>query len=112
MQVPDVDAVFHISDEPCVPTRVLGPNGEPAPPIFGYTATAGFADIPFPDFSFWGHEHTRMRGEVLGFMSAIAFERIVCTIPCDSIVPPNPIAHSYILCKVQIDFNLSGSDLG
>lgn len=63
-KVPDVDAVFHISDEPCVPTRVLGPNGEPAPPIFGYTATAGFADIPFPDFSFWGHEHTRMRGNL------------------------------------------------
>ena len=65
--MPDVDAVFHFSDEPCVRNWVLGPGGDPAPPIFGYTTTEGFQDIPFPDFSFWGHEHTRMRGEGSGF---------------------------------------------
>lgn len=61
MQVPDVDVVLHTSDEPCVASGAVGKP--PPPPMFGYTTSAGFADIPFPDFSFWGHEHSRMRGE-------------------------------------------------
>ena len=62
MQVPDVDMVLHTSDDPCVASWPAGPGGAPSPPIFGYTTTEGFQDIPFPDFSFWGHEHNRMSG--------------------------------------------------
>ena len=64
-QIPDVDAVFHTDDRPCVPTYLKGWELYPSPPIFGYTTTEGFQDIPFPDFSFWGHEHGRMRGALL-----------------------------------------------
>lgn len=63
MQVPDVDLVLHTSDNPCVVSWAGRAGGAPAPPIFGYTTSEGFQDIPFPDFSFWGHEHGRMRGE-------------------------------------------------
>ena len=37
----------------------------PSPPIFGYTTTENFTDIPFPDFSYWGHEHGRIGGGLL-----------------------------------------------
>ena len=58
-QIPDIDAVMHIHDRPVVPVNPLG-GAKQNPPVFGYTATANFTDIPFPDFSYWGHEHGRI----------------------------------------------------
>lgn len=67
-QVPDLEAVVHTNDSPLVPeastAKPESPTAEvqPAPPIFGYTTAAGFTDVPFPDFSYWGHEHGRLVG--------------------------------------------------
>lgn len=35
----------------------------PAFPMFTYDTDAAHADIPFPDFSYWGHEFDRLWGE-------------------------------------------------
>ncbi len=62
-QIPDIDAVMHIHDRPVVPANPAGGGKqEPPPPVFGYTTTENFTDIPFPDFSYWGHEHGRIGG--------------------------------------------------
>jgi Glycosyl transferase family 90 len=61
MQVPDLEAVMHTNDSPLVPEASTAKE-QPAPPIFGYTTAAGFTDVPFPDFSYWGHEHGRLVG--------------------------------------------------
>jgi Glycosyl transferase family 90 len=61
MQVPDLEAVLHTHDSPLVPEAPQGAQ-QPAPPIFGYTTGAGFTDVPYPDFSYWGHEHRRLVG--------------------------------------------------
>lgn len=77
-QVPDVEGVINTSDEPCVPrnfeivgetpTRRLQAEAALAaeetprmlrrhpPPVFSYNSHAERADLPFPDYSFWGHE--------------------------------------------------------
>ena len=60
-QVPDLEAVVHTNDSPLVPEAAAAKE-QPAPPIFGYTTAEGFADVPFPDFSYWGHEHGRLVG--------------------------------------------------
>ena len=66
--MPDLEAVVHTNDSPLVPEAATAkpepPTAEeqPAPPIFGYTTAAGFTDVPFPDFSYWGHEHGRLVG--------------------------------------------------
>lgn len=52
-QVPDVDLVFQTTDTPLVPK---GPDPAKAPPVFTYNSRASHADIPWPDFSYWGHE--------------------------------------------------------
>ena len=38
-------------------------------PMFGYNSAAGYWDIPFPDFTFWGHEHSWLLGERCRFLS-------------------------------------------
>ena len=62
MQVPDLDAIIQTSDFPCM-LRVQPGTGALAPPIFGYNSHANFVDIPFPDYSYWGHEYRRLLGE-------------------------------------------------
>ena len=62
MQVPDLDAIIQTSDFPCM-LRVQPGTGALAPPIFGYNSHANFVDIPFPDYSYWGHESRRLLGE-------------------------------------------------
>ena len=32
-------------------------------PMFGYNSAEGYWDIPFPDFTFYGHEHSWLVGE-------------------------------------------------
>lgn len=61
-QIPDLEAVIHTHDAPLVPEAAKSSSGQPPPPIFGYTAAEGFTDVPFPDFSYWGHEHGRLVG--------------------------------------------------
>lgn len=61
MQVPDLEVIVHTNDSPLVPETATAKD-QPAPPIFGYTTAAGYADVPFPDFSYWGHEHGRLVG--------------------------------------------------
>ena len=34
-------------------------------PMFGYNSAEGYWDIPFPDFTFYGHEHSWLVGEAL-----------------------------------------------
>ena len=72
MQIPDIDAVLQVQDHPCIPGGPLSTVDKAAepqlvsdvkhPPIFSYTHRAGDVDIPFPDFSYWGHEVDRFRG--------------------------------------------------
>ena len=59
-QVPDVDAVFQASDYPCVPQRKAG---ELLAPVLGFDSAPGQAEIPFPDFSYYGKELRALRGE-------------------------------------------------
>ena len=61
---------MHIHDRPVVPANPVGVGKQdPPPPVFGYTATENFTDIPFPDFSYWGHEHGRIGGAPLAMAS-------------------------------------------
>ena len=62
MQVPDLDALIQTSDFPCM-LRIQPGTGALAPPIFGYNSHEKFVDIPFPDYSYWGHEYRRLLGE-------------------------------------------------
>ncbi len=52
-QVPDVDAVLGLQDTPCI---AAGNGSEVMPPAFSFTGTNWATDIPFPDFTYWGHE--------------------------------------------------------
>ena len=62
MQIPDIDAIMHTSDFSCVKATAVGQ--QPAgPPIFGYNSDPAHEDVPFPDYSYWGHEYTRLRGK-------------------------------------------------
>lgn len=67
-EIPDLEAVIHTHDAPLISESATGKSGEPPPPIFGYTAAEGYVDIPFPDFSYWGHEHGRLVDAAGGFM--------------------------------------------
>ncbi len=62
VQIPDVDAIIHTSDFSCIKATPGGlqPLG---PPILGYNSDPAHEDIPFPDYSYWGHEYTRLRGD-------------------------------------------------
>ena len=57
-QVPDLDAVLQTSDFPCM----LAADADDAPPVFGYNSHPTFTDVPFPDYSYWGHEYSHLRG--------------------------------------------------
>lgn len=62
MQIPDIDAIMHTSDFSCIKATPAGQ--QPAgPPMFGYNSDPAHEDVPFPDYSYWGHEYTRLRGE-------------------------------------------------
>lgn len=50
-QVPDVDAVIHFADLPVADLAAVPDS----PPLFSYGSSAAFAEIPFPDFTFWGN---------------------------------------------------------
>ncbi len=63
-QIPDLDAVIQTSDFPCMLRQQPGSNALP-PPVFGYNGHARFVDIPFPDYTYWGHEYHRLVGEQL-----------------------------------------------
>ncbi|CAL5226901.1 g9774 [Coccomyxa viridis] len=60
-QVADLDAIIQTSDFPCM-LRLQPGTGALAPPIFGYNSHPKFVDIPFPDYSYWGHEYRRLLG--------------------------------------------------
>lgn len=73
LQIPDVDAILHTSDFSCIAATPAGQ--EPAgPPIFGYNSDPAHEDVPFPDYSYWGHEYTRLRGDPAGH----------CVLPLDT----------------------------
>ena len=63
LQVADLDAIIQTSDFPCM-LRLQPGTGSLAPPIFGYNSHPKFVDIPFPDYSYWGHEYRRLLGEL------------------------------------------------
>ena len=61
MQVPDLDAIIQTSDFPCMLRQQ--PRGKALPPpVFGYNSHPRFVDVPFPDYSYWGHEYHRLLG--------------------------------------------------
>ncbi|KAK9859348.1 hypothetical protein WJX84_004391 [Apatococcus fuscideae] len=63
-QIPDCDAIIQTSDFPCFlrsPTNPK-PNEVPPPPIFGYNSDINHSDIPFPDYTYWGHEYQHLTG--------------------------------------------------
>lgn len=62
VQIPDIDAVIQTSDFPCMLRQQ--PGNKPPPPVFGYNSHARFVDIPFPDYTYWGHEYHRLVGEL------------------------------------------------
>ena len=55
-QVPDVDAVLHTADFPCIKRSWAHGSATPLP-MLGYQASVRHFDIPFPDYTHWGHEH-------------------------------------------------------
>jgi len=57
-QVPDVDAVLHTADFPCVKRSWSSHDDAPPLPLFGYQGSPRHHDLPFPDFTFWGNEHS------------------------------------------------------
>ncbi len=77
MQVPDVSAVLHTSDFPCVKANHSVPDtewrdknqdlppqhysGRPVP-VMGYNRKDGFLDLMFPDFTFYGNEYSQITG--------------------------------------------------
>ncbi len=80
VQIPDVDAIIHTSDFSCIKATPGGlqPLG---PPILGYNSDPAHEDIPFPDYSYWGHEYTRLRGD---FPCCIALHHcIIQADPCE-----------------------------
>ena len=60
-QIPDMDAVLQTSDFPCM-LRSLPNVAAVSPPVFGYNSHPTYADIPFPDYSYWGHEYSHLLG--------------------------------------------------
>lgn len=54
LQIPDVDAILHFADFPCIPRPRAG---APPAPILGLQGSAHHSDIPFSDYTYWGHEH-------------------------------------------------------
>lgn len=76
MQIPDIDAIMHTSDFSCIPAT---PGGqEPAgPPIFGYNSDPAHEDVPFPDYSYWGHEYTRLRGDCFARIMHITADHVI-----------------------------------
>jgi len=52
-QIPDLDAVIAFPDMPCFEKNASYPAELP-PPVFALNGHPDFADIPFPDHSFWG----------------------------------------------------------
>ena len=66
VQIPDADAIIQTSDFPCFlrsPTHPK-PNEVPPPPIFGYNSDVNHSDIPFPDYTYWGHEYQHLTGQL------------------------------------------------
>lgn len=49
-------------------------TGALAPPIFGYNSHPKFVDIPFPDYSYWGHEYRRLLGELDAESDCIVYQ--------------------------------------
>lgn len=49
-QVPDVDAVIHFDDVAMANLTVIPDS----PPLFSYGSNAAFAEVPFPDWTYWG----------------------------------------------------------
>lgn len=54
-QIPDVEIAVHTADFPCIHKNA---DGRPPPIIFSSNSGAKFADIAFPDYSYYGHEHS------------------------------------------------------
>ena len=97
-QIPDVEGVINTSDEPCVPRKFQIVGDAPsrrlqavaaaaagasprmlsrlAPPLFSFNSHAERADLPFPDFSFWGHEVNMIDDEQVG--RDLAGDWLVC----------------------------------
>lgn len=61
MQIPDIDAVIQTSDFPCMQRQPASSKIVP-PPVFGYNSHSTFTDIPFPDYTYWGHEYSWLLG--------------------------------------------------
>ena len=61
VQVPDLDAVLQTSDFPCMLGSGSEDSGQP-PPVFGYNSHPTYTDVPFPDYSYWGHEYSHLLG--------------------------------------------------
>ena len=73
---PTWDAVLQVSDHPCMPSDPRNPwpqynathlaalnvSMNPPPAVFNWNMDPDFVDVPFPDFSYWGHEVDRFRG--------------------------------------------------
>ena len=62
VQIPDIDAVIQTSDFPCMQRQQASSKIIP-PPVFGYNSHSTFVDIPFPDYTYWGHEYSWLLGE-------------------------------------------------
>ena len=50
-QVPDVDFVVHFIDTPVAELKTMPDS----PPLFCYANNDGFAEVPFPDWTYWGN---------------------------------------------------------
>ena len=49
--MPDVDAAMHFGDVPVAQLATM----KGTPPLFAPCSSNAFAEIPFPDFTYWGN---------------------------------------------------------
>ena len=76
-QIPDLDAYIQTSDFPCIKQPELDEvQGRPAIPLFGYSSNVEHRDIPFPDYTYWGHEYSRLTGTLP--LSTTPLNRCLC----------------------------------
>lgn len=101
LQIPDIDAIIHTSDFSCIKATSVGQ--QPAgPPIFGYNSDPAHEDVPFPDYSYWGHEYTRLRGAPSqGCIAACQLRHCMFQKLEAQLQLSNPYIHSVLVLPLQ-----------
>ena len=120
VQVPDIDAIISTSDFSCI--KATPPGQQPTgPPVFGYNSDPAHEDVPFPDYSYWGHEYTRLRGALSHFVlfgllccvchALYTCHRITATLFFGQVLPRQALCLSTIAFMYMLDRHINSSSL-